>query len=458
MSLDPALPVPKRFKASSVLFLRPTSKAYAFAGRSSAFRSATATELHNGEGVCTHESHGGERGWMGLPLLIDAQDDAGPGQTAEAGHTLSWWIASVPTLPPEQRNGWVLSVIMEMFMRKQLFADACKIDTFEIRMVEAGMQSVLDSTVAPRKTCAAFKPAGEGKVALADESAQRLMLQAIDKSIPTYMSGIRCWAAFCDAMQIQCHFPATQRLVLKYTTMFGSHATMKQYFKHLRWGHRFFHLENTWDPPVVTQALNGLRKSAKPPQRKMALLSKDVASIVAAAVHQRDRHVAALCAIARLFLLRVPSEGIPLEWNGAHSQVELHEDFASITLMSRKNAAFPSTLTPHCCCKSAGRKLCAIHWLHWLRTQSTDGRLFPFPARTFMKRVRGYACGLQMADAQRLGTHAFRHHIAWRIFSCPFEGWRLDFQGFHGLPQGVPGARRGSVTIGHQCFRFRTRG
>jgi hypothetical protein len=358
-----------------------------------------------------------EQGWLGLPESRSTGDNPKYCQMFDERRTLSWWIARVPTLTPEERNGWVLSLIMEEFTQEQHFVDACSMKTFEQRMIESGMQSLLDVNTPPRKRCSKFQVASDGKVALAEERAQRLMLQAISKSIPSYMSGIRCWAAFCDAMQVECHFPATQSMVLKYTAMFGSHATMMQYLKHLRWGHRFFHLANGWDTPVVTQALNGLRKESRPPRKKLSLVSSEVASIVGVALRHNDRHVAALCAIARLFLLRVPSEGIPLEWSGAHSSVELCEMSASITLMTRKNLLFPSTLTRHCCCLSAGRKLCAIHWLHWLRKEAGEGQLFPFSARTFISRVRAYASELQMPDAMHLGTHAFRRGMAQDIVS-----------------------------------------
>ena len=113
------------------------------------------------------------------------------------------------------------------------------------------------------------------------------------------------------------------------------------------------HLPTAWDTPVIKQAANGLRKTGAPPRRKPALLSKDVKRIVEAAELNGDSYVAALCAIARLYLLRVPSEGIPLEWEGDHSRVVINGDSATITLMRRKNSRVPVALTRYCCCSSA---------------------------------------------------------------------------------------------------------
>ena len=126
--------------------------------------------------------------------------------------------------------------------------------------------------------------------------------------------------------------------------MFGSHATLNQYLKHLRWAHRFLHYQNMWETPAVKQAVSGIRKSGIGPRRKLALLSRQVARIVKTAMGHGDEQVAALAAISRLFLMRVPSEVIPLQWDGEHSKIQLVGNSALITLMRRKNLSTPSVL------------------------------------------------------------------------------------------------------------------
>ena len=88
-----------------------------------------------------------------------------------------------------------------------------------------------------------------------DEQAQRHVLQAIGKSLPNYMAGIRCWAAFCDATSIRPHFPARETGVLRFCSVFANPDTFRTYY--LRWAHRFLRMTNSWDTPVVQQVRRG---------------------------------------------------------------------------------------------------------------------------------------------------------------------------------------------------------
>ena len=73
-------------------------------------------------------------------------------------------------------------------------------------------------------------------------------MKAIEKSAAAYMSGLRCWAAFNDALGCVEHFPAKPEMVEQFVAMFESTATSQQYLKHLRWAHRFFHMPNLGTP------------------------------------------------------------------------------------------------------------------------------------------------------------------------------------------------------------------
>ena len=168
--------------------------------------------------------------------------------------SLSWWISRSSSLSPEHRNAWVVTLIMDQFMKEDEYATHLKRETFRERMVAGGMSSILDEKVAPRKRCKLLHAAdARTKYDLADEHAQRLMIKAIGRSIPSYISGIRCWGAFCDAMGVHVHFPASSQMAARYVGMFGSFATITQYLKHLRWAHRFLHLDNCWETPTVKQ-------------------------------------------------------------------------------------------------------------------------------------------------------------------------------------------------------------
>ena len=128
------------------------------------------------------------------------------------GKTLQWWIAKSTNLPKHRRNGWVVAWILEEFRDQDLVAKACAMKQFQERMTDAGLAQILDPKSSPRKRCKVVGAATQDKEDLLTEQAQRLMIQAIDRSIASYVSGIRCWAAFNDAVGNSDHFPATEDL------------------------------------------------------------------------------------------------------------------------------------------------------------------------------------------------------------------------------------------------------
>ena len=54
------------------------------------------------------------------------------------------------------------------------------------------------------------------------------------------------------------------------------------------------------------------------------------------AIKAKELGMAVLMAVARLFFLRVPSEGLPLQWDGTHSSIKLEGSMATLTLIRRK--------------------------------------------------------------------------------------------------------------------------
>ena len=157
--------------------------------------------------------------------------------------------------------------------------------------------------------------------------------------------------------------------------------------------------------------MSGVRRN------KFAILSKDVSKVVSLAKAAGDLETACLAAVSRQFLLRVPSEGVPLQWDGSHSCVELTSHKATMTLMRRKNSSIPSIIERECCCRTSGKNLCAVHRLHRLQEASQSNQLFCFNARTFVSRIRNYACQANVEHAAELGSHAFRRGMAQYIVS-----------------------------------------
>jgi hypothetical protein len=186
------------------------------------------------------------------------------------------------------------------------------------------------------------------------------------------------------------HFPASTEMVLRWCAMFSNAGTLSHYITHLKWAHRFLRLGETWYTRTVQQAVKGIGKTPSVRRPRVALKSKVVQSLIKEAVRDGHSDMACLMAVGRLFLLRIPSEGVPLEWSGEHSKITLTEEKATILLARRKNSNVPVELTRKCCCLTSGRTLCAVHWLLRHRATCSTPRLFNFTVNMFVNRLRVY--------------------------------------------------------------------
>ena len=150
---------------------------------------------------------------------------------------------------------------------------------------------------------------------------------------------------------------------------------------------------------------------------------KQVRAMVQAACKAEAEDAACLMAVARMFLLRVPSEGIPLQWAGDHSTVELEETRVTVTLMKRKGKSTPTIMSRDCCCTTSGKSLCAVHWLRRQKERVGGvGRVFRLTRHQFLKDVKAFGQAAGVPGWQALGTHAFRRGMAQAILD---EGGNL---------------------------------
>ena len=179
-SLEPDFHIPSQVEVRNDGFVKPTSKArLRFQGQSISMPSRRRSDV------------------------VESQSD-GPGilESPRNGikESLSWWIQRSTNLPACHRNGWVISLILEQYKNEADYVESLQKASFQDRMAQAGLQGLLSDGSTPRKRCAALAAATEERAELTTERSQRLMIKAIDRSIPSYVSGIRCWGAFCDAL------------------------------------------------------------------------------------------------------------------------------------------------------------------------------------------------------------------------------------------------------------------
>ena len=157
------------------------------------------------------------------------------------------------------------------------------------------------------------------------------------------------------------------------------------------------------------------RQGVRPP--KVAVDSRQTQGMIQLAMQQDNLEMAAMMSVARLFLLRVPSECVPLQWRGLHSSVEVDGEKAIITLSSRKNSRVPVVLTRTCVCRTSGPKLCAVHWLLRMRSrpQPSNGNIFTTSSSQFASKIKEYSVELNFPMGMRMSSHAFRRGMAQEI-------------------------------------------
>ena len=151
--------------------------------------------------------------------------------------------------------------------------------------------------------------------------------------------------------------------------------------------------------------------------KKIALTSQVVRQMIRL-VKDDDMELAALMAIARMFLLRVPSEALPLEWDGPHSSIQLTPMTASITLAKRKNRSSPSTLTRSWRCSTSGVALCAVRWMHKLAAKKTGATVFNLQLHKVRMYIKNMAREAGVADWVQVGARGFRRGMAQDIIDA----------------------------------------
>ena len=256
--------------------------------------------------------------------------------------------------------------------------------------------------------------ASEQRELLLAELGQRRKIEAISNSYKSCCSALRCYAAFCDAVGQVPHFPTSEGLMVQYTAMFKNADTLEQYIKHVAWAHRFLEMDDkAWRTASLKQIIRGLKKGSTVYAHRPSLQGPQVRRMVKGALRNGEVEVAAMLAIARHFMLRVPSEAIPLEWDGTHSKIQVGDKSCTLTLTKRKNRQYPTALVRECCCQDSGKLFCSVHWLQFLQHRGgQSGRVFGLTARGFASRLKVWAESTGVENAQRCGTHSLRRGMA----------------------------------------------
>ena len=200
---------------------------------------------------------------------------------------------------------------------------------------------------------------------LSREAGVRVMMASVLHSWRSYASGLRCWGAFMDLLcPAEPHFPALPHQLLKYAPLFRSGKTLDKYMMHVHFAERLCGHQRAITRDYEKAVLRGVSKDD--PRGEGPSLRQDACvRLLMAAVSSGQLALARCFAVARAWLLRVPSELLPLQADGRaglpaphvcwHSFITVERGPPAprvrITWKRRKNAPGGDSAVRTCTCR-----------------------------------------------------------------------------------------------------------
>ena len=198
---------------------------------------------------------------------------------------------------------------------------------------------------------------------IATEAGLRVMMASVQGSWESYASGLRCWGTFMDLFcPSEPHFPARPHHIRMYCPFFRNVKTFEKYLMHVHFAERLLGLSPAVTRDFEKSVMRGLGKGD--PRKEGPSLRRDACvRLIMAAVETGRLESARLFAVARAWLLRVPSELLPLQANGRvgqdsvlrwHSYVTVESGpplRVRITWAKRKHAPAGDSAVRTCTCR-----------------------------------------------------------------------------------------------------------
>ena len=208
-----------------------------------------------------------------------------------------------------------------------------------------------------------------------EEARLEAILGCCSHSIKSVKSGIRCYLAFAEKLlkKTGTKLPPSVNELLAWSVTFRCKGTFSNYLGYVRVGCLIEGVPTiAFDDPVLARAKKSiLRRGHFTARAKLFVRMDDVGLIMESCylVGDFDEKFGMLFLITYIFLLRLPSEALPIVRgvNGVADYVQkkavlyLAEDCLCLKLSSRKNIRTGSLLKRGCWCKSARFLVCPVH-------------------------------------------------------------------------------------------------
>ena len=295
----------------------------------------------------------------------------------------------------------------------------------QVDVVQRGQATAAKVTLGPRKAAEALvadvAKGLDAEVWVAKARAEAVVLSA-PHSLQSMRSGLRAWGHFADRVLGAGgrHLPPTEAGLVAWSRLFRCAGTYSNYVSYVGMACDIAGVSAAATRgPLVRRAKTALEKQQRAPRERRFLERALTARLVSALLVQ-DVASAMLFLLSYAFLLRVPSEALPVQVGsvggageplppGRHSCVGLRGGDLVLHLARRKNKPHGSTLVRSCWCAQC-KVTCPVHVLGpWLASWPGGHRPFAHvSARAARVCLRRQLSALGVACAESYWLHDFR--------------------------------------------------
>lgn len=252
-------------------------------------------------------------------------------------------------------------------------------------------------------------------------------------SIRSVKSGIRCYLAFAtEILQKEHRLPPSVDDLLAWSLMFRCKDTFSNYLGYLRVGCMLEGVSvAAFSDPAIRRAKRAVAAGRQfRPRDKLFIRSQTVTDIIAGCSSDLcfDDTFGILFLVSYVFMLRVPSEALPMVRGGDgyldHGQqmstIFMEGDELCLKLKSRKNKPWGSLLRRGCWCNTTPSPLCPVHVVWRKFFANLEIGAAPFAAITAAharSRLKLYLQALGVVDAVKYRCHDLRRGHADDLFA-----------------------------------------
>ena len=242
-------------------------------------------------------------------------------------------------------------------------------------------------------------------------------------SIASVNSGVKGYLKFALKVLGKCEadaIPPSVDDLLAWSMLFRHPTTFSNYLGYLKLGCMLVRKSTAvFDDPAVKRAKRAIAKRGNFRARPPMFLQLTMVSAMLERVYTEDRlaleHVAMLFLVTYTFLLRLPSEALPIVRgsagvaNNEQSCLYLSGDLLCLKLAKRKNKQHGSLLKRGCWCHSC-KLTCPIHtlWPYFEDMQIGHKPFAKITPASALARLRSFLRELGVANAGKYRTHDWR--------------------------------------------------